>query len=169
MFKPHRMRGNAVKYFTHLGVDDYFTKGCDQPGTFHGSGLEDVGLKEGEQVTEETFCNSFEGYTPDGKEKLVQNAGDPERENGMDGVFTLPTDLSIAYARMTPEERAVVEAKAVEKVKEVMDHFEKTYATSRIGRGGEDRLKAKLIYAVFQHITARTQDSDVPDMHVHWH
>jgi ATP-dependent exoDNAse (exonuclease V) alpha subunit len=50
-----------------------------------------------------------------------------------------------------------------------MNHFEKNYATSRIGRGGEERLRAKLAYAIFQHITARTQDSDVPDMHVHWH
>jgi hypothetical protein len=30
-------------------------------------------------------------------------------------------------------------------------------------------VNAKLLYAIFQHLTARTQDSDVPDMHVHWH
>src|SRR6516164_9725840 len=132
MFKPHRMRGNAVKYFTHLGVDDYFAKGCDAPGTFHGAALDHLGLLEGQQVTEHTFCNLFEGYFPDGRNKLVQNAGDSERENGMDGVFTLSKDLSIAYARMTPDERAVVDERGLQAVKQVMNHFEKNYATSRI-------------------------------------
>src|SRR5262245_27041563 len=113
MFKPHRMAGNPVGYFTrNLGVDDYYTKGSDPPGTFHGRGLADVGLVEGQTVTQEAFCNLWDGLTPDGKESLVQQQrGKRAHRGGWDCVFTLSKDQSLALARMTPEERETALAK----------------------------------------------------------
>src|SRR5690242_18900528 len=102
MFKPHRMAGNAARYYTqNLGADDYYTRGREPPGTFHGAGLEDVGLRDGDRVTRESFCNLWGGLTPDGRERLVQHQGGRAHRGGWDCVFTLGKDQSVAYARMT--------------------------------------------------------------------
>jgi conjugative relaxase-like TrwC/TraI family protein len=170
MFKPHRMAGNSKTYYTNnLGADDYYTKGCDPPGTFHGSALKDLGLKDGERVTQETFSNLWDGLTPDGKKRLVQHQRGRAHRGGWDCVFTLDKAGSLAYARMTPEERSIADEKLAAKVNEVMGYFENTFATSRVGKGGEEKVKAKLIWGDFGHITARTQDTDTPDPHWHHH
>jgi conjugative relaxase-like TrwC/TraI family protein len=164
------MAGNAKTYYTgNLGADDYYTKGCDPPGTFHGSALKDLGLKDGQRVTQEAFCNLWDGLTPDGKQRLIQHQRGRAHRGGWDCVFTLDKAGSLAYARMTPEERAIADEKLAAKVNEVMGYFERSFATSRVGKGGEERVKAKLIWGDFGHITARTQDTDTPDPHWHHH
>jgi conjugative relaxase-like TrwC/TraI family protein len=164
------MAGNARTYYTNnLGADDYYTKGCDPPGTFHGSALKDLGLKDGERVTQQAFTNLWDGLTPRGTKRLVQHQRGRAHRGGWDCVFTLDKAGSLAYARMTPEERSIADEELAAKVNEVMGYFERIYATSRVGKGGKERVKAKLIWGDFGHITARTQDTAIPDMHWHRH
>ena len=152
MFQPVPIGGNAAEYYTEkLGADDYYVSGHEPPGILFGKGIEHLGLKEGDRITREIFVNLFRGFTPNGDGKLVQNAGSYDRQAGWDGVFSLGKDISVAWARGTPEERAEIERIALEKVKEVVRHFEENYLFSRIGKAGEERIRANLIAAIFPH------------------
>jgi conjugative relaxase-like TrwC/TraI family protein len=165
MFQPYPIGGNAAEYLTQgLGRDDYYLSGYEPPGIMYGSGCADLGIEEGRLVTKDLFCNLADGFSPGGKTKLVQNAGSKDRQKAWDGVFSASKDISIAYARATPEERAEFQARALAEVKLILDDFEKNYLTSRVGAGGQDQVEGRLVCAIFPHLTSRTQD-----VQLHWH
>jgi conjugative relaxase-like TrwC/TraI family protein len=171
MFEPYPMGGNAAEYLTQFAADDYYLSGYDPPGIFIGTGADDLGIG-GEKVTKEAFSNLWDGLTPDGTASLVQKQkreGLRAHQPGWDCVFTLPKDLSIAYGRETADNRAILDAKCLHVVKQVMGHFEENYLVSRSGRGGEQLTKANLVAAMFPHYTARALEGERPDIHVHFH
>jgi conjugative relaxase-like TrwC/TraI family protein len=167
MFQPYLVGGasNLAEYLTQgLGRDDYYLTGYEPPGILYGGGCRDLGITEGQPVTKEVFVNLGEGFSPDGKLRLVQNAGSPNRQKLWDGVFSASKDVSIAYARARPAEQAEIQARSLAELKRILDSFEEKYLTSRIGKGGEEQVPGRLVCAIFPHLTSRAQD-----VQLHWH
>ena len=64
---------SGVDYYLELACEDYYLKGGEPPGQWHGKACAGLGL-EGE-VEDQDFRNLFYGFSPDGAEALVKNAG----------------------------------------------------------------------------------------------
>jgi conjugative relaxase-like TrwC/TraI family protein len=164
MFQPYLVGGasNLAEYLTQgLGRDDYYLTGYEPPGILYGKGCQDLGITEGQLVTKEVFVNLGEGFSPDGKVRLVQNAGSANRQKLWDGVFSASKDVSIAYARASPAEQAEIQARALTQLKLILDNFEENYITSRVGKAGEEQVKGRLVCAIFPHLTSRAQDAQL--------
>lgn len=82
-----------VGYYADLG-EDYYVDGGEPPGTWWGTGAKELGLSG--KVDAKTFRNILQGYSADGKKRLVQNAGKRERRAAFDLTFTVPKSVSIA-------------------------------------------------------------------------
>ena len=72
-------------------------KACEPPGHWVGSGAEQLGLI-GQAITTQSLKNLLSGFSPDGKEKLVNNAGKDSRQKGYDFTFSAPKDVSVLWA-----------------------------------------------------------------------
>jgi conjugative relaxase-like TrwC/TraI family protein len=66
-------------YYLNLASEDYYLKGGEPPGKWHGEGAKELGLRG--EVKAKDFRNVLGGYSADGKEKLVQNAGEEGRQS----------------------------------------------------------------------------------------
>lgn len=168
MSEPTAMGGNAVDYFHHMQVDDYMTSEGG-PGFLHGKGLEHFGLVEGQKAERETFADLYDGYYPGRKEKAVQNAGTVGlpggRQPGWNLVFRPGKDVASLWARATPEMRERIEKVVfLPALKEALSDLEESL-TSRVGHGGEEKVKANLVMAVHYHRTSRAMDP-LPHFHV---
>ena len=67
---------------------DYYANLYDEPGHWAGKGAERLGFRG--QVEAKVLQNGFDGYSPDGTTKLVQNAESPDRQRAIDMVMTPP-------------------------------------------------------------------------------
>ena len=79
-------------YYTGLAQEDYYTKGGEPLGEWYGEGAEQLGLNG--KVKDIELRLALEGFSPTG-EKLVQNAGDKDRQSGWDLTFSAPKSVSI--------------------------------------------------------------------------
>jgi conjugative relaxase-like TrwC/TraI family protein len=152
----------AIKYFeVHLNVADYFSEGekIDR-GEFIGKVAERLGLNES-PVTREKFAAfvqcDMKGLGADSKRQRISEI------KYIEFTYSPPKAVSVAAA---VDDRVKVELYAA--VKEELRWFE-TQVTVRDRRGNlanEEVTKptGKMIAALFQHETSRTND---PDFHVH--
>jgi Ti-type conjugative transfer relaxase TraA len=149
-------------YYLDLAQEDYYTKGGEPPGKWYGEDTESLGV-EG-QVQAEDLRKLLEGYSPDGKEKLVQNAGDENRQSGWDLTFSAPKSVSTLWAVSDEETRKVIQQAQEKAVHAALDHIQDEAGFTRRGKGGEEIESAKLSFATFEHGTSRAQD---PQLHTH--
>ena len=68
---------DAVNYHIHEGKEAYYLAGIGQEGRWLGGAVEPLKLPD--TVTADSFRHLLHGYSPDGKQPLVQNAGHPDR------------------------------------------------------------------------------------------
>ena len=174
MMTASRMKtgGSIMTYFAaHLqerapvdgGVEDYYA-GEGDLGHWVGGGLARMGLIQDEVVTSKDFQMLAAGMTPDGREKLAQNAGDSERRAGMDLTFSAPKSVSVLWAVADREQREVLENAHERAVKTALKFLEGKAFLVRTGKEGAVQQRAKMIAALFQHGTSREQD---PQLHTH--
>ena len=149
-------------YYLSLAREDYYTKGGEPPGEWLGSGANELGVKG--QVKEEELKNVLAGYSPDGKEALVQNAGDENRQSGWDLTFSAPKSISVIWSQADPETRREIQLAQKEAVGKAVGYLEDEAAFTRRGKGGSEREETKLTFAAFEHGTSRAQD---PQLHTH--
>jgi len=149
-------------YYLELAQEDYYTKGGEPPGKWYGEGTEALGV-EG-QVQAQELRKLLEGYSPDGKEKLVQNAGDDNRQSGWDLTFSAPKSVSTLWAVSDEETRKTIQHAQEKAVHAALDHIQGEAGFTRRGKGGEEIESAKLSFATFEHGTSRSQD---PQLHTH--
>ena len=64
---------SGVDYYLELACEDYYLKGGEPPGQWHGKACAGLALKG--EVEDQVFRNLFYGFSPDGAEALVKNAG----------------------------------------------------------------------------------------------
>ena len=154
------MRGAA--YYAALCGDDYYHAGMEPPGVWIGEGCKDFGLSG--EVKKDEFIHLLDGFSPDGKEKLVQNAGKRNRQAGIDITFSAPKSVSVLWSQADEKTRAIIEACHERAVREALRYLEFVGGLSRVGKDGAELERVSLLFAAYQHGTSRAQD---PQLHTH--
>lgn len=154
------MGNGQGSYYVGLAAEDYYIAGGEPPGRWVGEGAELLGLSG--QVERDQFLNLFAGFDAQGR-RLVQNAGDPNRQPGWDLTFSAPKSVSTLWAVSEPETRRAIQDAHFQACKSALDFLEEG-ATTRRGKGGHVKEAAKLLVATFEHGTSRAQD---PQLHSH--
>ncbi len=157
--------GSGFDYYAQNAGEYYEQKG-QTTGEWHGKGLETVGLKENQAVEKQAFDNLAKGYSVDGSEALVYNAGRENHRETYDITFSPDKSVSIAREFGSQEIREAID-KAIDKaVLETMSHVETGQIQYRETTGNET-VKVNsdnLIFATFRHDVTRAGD---PGVHVH--
>lgn len=163
------MGGQSLSYYTELAREDYYLRGGEPPGTWLGKGAQALGLSG--TVDKETFGNVFLGFSPDGQQQLVRNAGKvregnrPGHHPGWDLTFSAPKSVSALWALSSQKTRAAIERCHREAVEDALKYLEQTALVTKRGSGGAVREQAEgLVCAIFPHGTSRAQD---PQLHSH--
>jgi len=149
-------------YYLNLASEDYYLKGGEPPGKWYGEGAKELGLTG--EVKSKDFRNLLSGHSPDGKEKLVQNAGVDNRQSSWDLTFSAPKTVSVAWSQSEGEQRKAFQEVHGQAVQAALNYLEDEAAVTRRGKGGEIKEKASLAVATFEHGTSRAQD---PNLHTH--
>src|SRR5437016_5238121 len=125
------------------GAEDYYAKGLEPPGQWFGKGAQALGLWG--TVDRAKFSHLVQGFSPDGRSKLVQNAGAQDRQIGSDLSFSADKRVSVLWATETPERRTAIEKAHEASVRQALSFLEAAHAFSRSGKGGIERQKARLV------------------------
>jgi conjugative relaxase-like TrwC/TraI family protein len=170
MLTVAKMGGGKADYYLTLAAEDYYVgrKSALEPeGYWLGAGADWKGLKGVVEAT--AFMHLFAGYAPDGKQRLVANAGQRGRMPGYDLTMAAPKSVSICWALSVGATRKGIEAAHQAAIAATVRKMEEAMKI-RTGSGGKTTERAGLIAAVFQHATARQVDEHTPpDMHLHSH
>ena len=149
-------------YYLELAREDYYTKGGEPPGHWHGQGAKALGQKG--QVTPDDLRSYLDGYSPSSKAAYVQNAGKEDRQAGWDLTFSAPKSVSVLWSQASPEVRKEIQAAQQEAVNKALSYLESEAGITRRGKGGGDKEQAGLVFATFEHGTSRAQDQQ---LHTH--
>ncbi len=150
----------AGGYYASLAQEDYYHKGGEPPGRWHGQGAKDFGLKG--QVDKEQFLKLCDGFFDN--KALTQNSGKEDRRAGYDFCFSAPKSVSVLWALSDETTRKQIQEAIHEATKTAVSYLEREAAFTRRGHAGEDKERCKLIAALFEHGTSRAQD---PQIHIH--
>ncbi|NEP19393.1 MAG: relaxase domain-containing protein [Leptolyngbya sp. SIO4C1] len=143
-------------------MKSYYHGDLEKPGLWIGSGAKTLGLKG--EVKETEMGNLWDGYSPDGERKLVQNAGSSDRKKGDDITYSAPKSVSLAWAVADDDLKPELEAAQHRAVLDANQYLEENAAYTRRGKGGATQEKVGLVTAAFQHGTSREGD---PQLHTH--
>lgn len=165
--KPIGSSSGQVNYYVSLGHEDYYTRGGEPLGVWWGAGAAELGLSG--QVAREAFQQLLLGYSPDGKTKLVQNAGNSERRAAFDLTFSVPKSVSVAWSQGELTHRRLIETVCEVALAKTLNVFAERCGITRRGHLGARLETAKLIAAIFRHETARGLPDEIPDANLHWH
>jgi conjugative relaxase-like TrwC/TraI family protein len=158
---PMKAAGRA-NYYMGGPAEKYYLEGTRQAGRWFGQAVELLGLPE--RVSRRTFHNLLNGFSPDGRRPLVQNAGDPNRASCWDLTFSAPKSVSVLWAIAPPDIRHQIEQAHHVAVQHALAHMEAVAGITRRGKGGALREHGKLVFATFFEGTSRALD---PAMHTH--
>ena len=150
------------EYYLALSREDYYLEGGEPPGHWYGEGAKHLGL-EGE-INKDEFRNVLSGLSPNGSEKLSQNAGDEDRRSGWDLTFSAPKSVSALWAVSDPATRAKIQELHTNAVQSALTYIEENAAWTRRGKDGVERERSEMIFTSFDHGTSRAQE---PDVHTH--
>ena len=166
MLSIRKMSIRNADYYLDLACEDYYLKGGEPPGQWHGQGAEALGLRG--NVSPEVFHHLFNGFAPDGQRPLVQNAGKHEgyhrRVPGWDMTFSAPKSVSVCWALANEPMREAIRKCHEQAVRSTLNMIEREAGITRSGSRGWNRQAAKLCFAMFEHGTSRAQD---PQLHTH--
>ena len=88
------IRGTGrASYYLELASGDYYLRGGEPLGVWHGKGTKTLGLKG--TVEKAAFHDLLLGFAPDKSGALVQNAGAEKRQSAWDLTFGAPKALSV--------------------------------------------------------------------------
>ena len=158
---PARGAGKG-DYYLLLAREDYYTGGGEPEGRWYGEGAKSLGLSG--IVSADELRHVMRGYDPSGKEALVQNAGEGNRQCFWDLTFSAPKSVSVAWSQASKEVAQEIQKAQAEAVKAALEYLEANCAFTRRGKGGATNEKVELVVAAFEHGTSRAQD---PQLHTH--
>lgn len=162
MLKITRIRGDG-SYFLDLATTDYYTQGGEPPGYWLGEGAAQLGLKD-KPITRDGLRNILKGFSIDGKEKLVQNAGKPGRHKGYDFTFNAPKDVSVLWAASPRWMQMEIQKAHDRAVSTSINYLQEHALFTRRGKEGQVVEHAKAIVAAYEHCTSRAEE---PHLHTH--
>lgn len=158
----------AIYYTQGLKREDYYTKGQELDGVWHGLALDELGLTAGAVDTAKQFKALLYNKHPiTGKKLTLRMNADHNRIPGWDFVFSVPKSCSLLMA-LTGDE-SLISAFRVS-VRETMAEIEKRIATRvRVDGQQEDRVTGNMAWCEFLHTTTRPLEDGIPDPHYHFH
>lgn len=170
--KPIGASSTEVSYYANLGEaenHDYYSEDGARPGLWYGNGAEQLGLSG--NVDPNAFRNVLEGLSADGSERLVQqrSRGQIKRRAGFDLTFSMPKSYSVAWSQADPATRSEMDRRARFALERTLSLVEELCGRTRRGKNGAVTERAKLIFAVFSHDTARGIPGEMPDVNRHFH
>ena len=146
--------------------NEYYTAGEEPDGVwFNPKGL--LGLENGGKVDSADFQRLYNGFAPDGSQKLTRNAGSENRSPGLDMTFSADKSVSALWAIADPELRSEIEKAHNDAARVALEEtvFRHCAWTRIRDREGQIRvLPADIAAAMFQHGTSREND---PQLHTH--
>ncbi len=148
------------------GDDGYFGSGMEPAGYWLGSGTSELGLWARVQAAD--LRQLFLGFGLDGN-ALVRNAGADDRRAAVDLTLSAPKSVSCLFGISDASVRHQVEQAHRAAVEAALRYFEENFAFCRFGKAGEERVKAQIIAAVFEHGSARAAKANVPAPQLHSH
>ena len=138
---------------------DYYLNRGERPLEWWGLGSAAVGL-EG-TVQRDQFYALFKGHLPNTKQALVQNADDPDRHVGDDFTFSASKSVTICASECDPPKRNEVIGFQDMSVSAALGFAEKNYAFSRVGKGGREHIRVRLIVGIGLHLTNRENNGQI--------
>jgi conjugative relaxase-like TrwC/TraI family protein len=156
--------GHVYETLDKYAKDNYFSRGAESPGQWHGKGAEMLGLKG--DVKNEDYQSVREGKDPRTGEQLVSLASNGKHRDGYDIQFALPKGLSLLREFGTHEIRAAIDRAHNRAVDRTMKMIEKDYIMVRETHNGETKLVAtgNAVWGKFGHDISRELD---PQGHIH--
>lgn len=162
--------GSGFDYYSQNAGEYYNQKGQTEL-TWHGKGLEAVGLKEGQIVEKQAFDNLEKGYSIDGTQALVYNAGRENHRGTYD--ITCSPDKSVSIAREfgAPEMRETINKAMNKAVLKTISNVETGQIQYRETHGNETIKvnSGNAIYAVAVHDVTRGKKIEEIDPGFHFH
>src|SRR5215207_1710356 len=160
-------RGNAasaLRYYSHLQRDDYYSQDGEPPGRWAGKAAERLSLTG--PVTQTEFDAALHGIDPKTGERLAQLGGrGREHSAGWDMTFSPPKSVSVLWALSEASERRMIAHAHRSAVLAATSQLETAAGWARRGRAGATRERtAGLLMAQFDHHTSRESD---PQLHTH--
>lgn len=140
----------------------YYSDHSSERPQWFGKGAELLGLRG--EVRKEEFNNLLNGFSPDGCEKLVQNAGAASRQGFWDLTFSVPKAASVLRMISDEEKGLQIDLAVFNSLKQTLEEIEKNLGFSRQGHAGVNIVPASLTFALAQHISSRAEDPQL-----HWH
>lgn len=140
----------------------YYNDHAKEKPLWSGRGAELLGLSK--TPTEAEFNNLLNGFSPNGKAKLVQNAGAETRQGFWDLTFSVPKSVSVLWAMSSKKTRGTIEQAIEGALQKTLAQIERSAGFSRRGKGGKELVQAALTFALFFHATSRAEDPQI-----HWH
>lgn len=155
----------AKAYFSsELTKGDYYFGAQEIAGIWGGNAAERLGLSG--RVTQEAFNHLVDNINPQTGERLTPH-NKFNRRPGYDMTFSAPKSLSVLYEYSKDERLLEAFRDAVhDTMKSIEDGMH-----VRVRRDGldEDRQTGNLVYASFEHYTARPVEELPPDPQLHMH
>lgn len=161
MLSVAKLTGN-LDYYLQLATLEYYQSGGEPVGRWFGRGADH--LKLSGEVDPEVIRQLASGFSPDGKTKLVQNAGKDSRQIGWDLTFSAPKSVSVLWSVAGSAERAEIQTAQEEAVRATISYLEEKCGTSRVGKQGREETEAGLVVGLFEHGSSRAND---PQLHTH--
>ena len=143
------------------GVEDYYLRGPEAPGTWIGAGTRPLGLQG--KVDADRLDRVLAGEHPVSGEPLGRVVR--QRVPGFDLTFSAPKSVSVLFGVGDDELRGVIRDAHDHAVAEALGYFEREAVATRRGAGGVNVIRGRgSIGAVFRHRTSRAGD---PQLHTH--
>src|SRR5215470_10023213 len=154
----------VLKYYEHLGKDDYYLRDGAPPGRWAGEGAARLSLSG--PVTASEFEAALSGIDLKIGNRLTALGGrSREHSAGWDMTFSAPKSVSVLWALSEARERATIEGAQHQAVTTAMRYLEQSAAWALRDKGGAHREPtAGLLMASFDHHTSRELD---PQLHKH--
>jgi conjugative relaxase-like TrwC/TraI family protein len=153
---------SSAAYYLERGQTLYYLTGQLGVGVWHGEGAKALGFSG--VVLPEGLQAAYDGFSPDGSRKLIQNQGLKERQCAWDITVSCSKYVSVLWSRLQVTERHRLEAVVMEAAKRTVDYLDTEALYTRRGKYGAVIEKAKGVYALIPHGTSRALD---PQLHVH--
>ena len=146
--------------------NEYYTAGEEPDGVwFNPKGLLD--LENGGKVDSGDFHRLYNGFSPDGAQRLTRNAGSENRSAGLDMTFSADKSVSALWAVADPELRGEIELAHNDAARVALEETVLRYCSYTRIRDREGHIQvlpADIPVAMFQHGTSREND---PQLHTH--
>ena len=153
----------------------YYAETGTPPGRWMGSGVADLGLKEGSEVTQEQLELLIgHGRHPVTGERLgraypIYGTTKQKAVAGFDFSFSIPKSASVLWGVADAGTQAIIANAHHDAIRDVFDFMEREFAATRMGVGTTDGAVAQVETTGFIATAYEHWDSRAGDPHLHTH